>query len=102
MADLYIPPINIPFVVAATALLICASVAKKFVNQPKKADKSQKGEILKQLLALSEHEGKIPATALSGRSRTPVSNQGRRPGNTPQKAAAKVAPKISQPIRSSK
>lgn len=102
MAGLHIPPINIPFVVAATALLICASVAKRFANQPKKADKSQKGEILKQLLALSEHEGKIPATASSGRSRKPVSYQGSRPGNAPLKVAAKVAPKISQPIRSSK
>ncbi|HZC23612.1 MAG TPA: hypothetical protein VE866_09760, partial [Candidatus Binatia bacterium] len=64
--------INIPFIAAATALLIGATIAKVFSDQPKKADKSQKGEILKQLLALSEGDSKTPAKASSVRSRTPV------------------------------
>lgn len=99
MAGLTIPPINIPFVVAATALLICASIAKRFADhQPKKANKSQKGEILKQLLALSEHDGKVKATSSSIRSRTPVVSQPRRPAPTARKTPAKIA----QPIRSSK
>ena len=99
MAGLTIPPINIPFVVAAIALLICASIAKRFADhQPKKADKSQKGEILKQLLALSEHDGKVTATSSSTRSRTPVVSQPRRPATT----ARKTPDKIAQPIRSSK
>lgn len=99
MAGWTIPPINIPFVVAATALLICASIAKRFADhQPKKADKSQKGEVLKQLLALSEQDGKVPATASSIRSRTPVVSQARRPATTARKTSAKIA----QPIRSSK
>lgn len=98
MAGLYIPPINIPFVVAATALLICASIAKRFAVQPKKADKSQKGEILKQLLALSEQESKIPAKVAPVRLKTPVPNPARRPGS----AARKTSVKLAQPVRSSK
>jgi hypothetical protein len=87
--------INIPLIGVATALVICATMAKIFAGQPKKAQKSQKAEIMKQLLALSEHENKISATASSVRSRAPLENQGIRPGNAPRKTATK----ISQPIR---
>jgi hypothetical protein len=93
--------ISIPLIGVASALVICATIVKVFADQPKKADKSQKGAILKQLLALSEHESRISTTASSVRSRTPVSkvsNQGRRPGNGPRKTATR----ISQPIRSGK
>jgi hypothetical protein len=87
--------ISIPLIGVATALVICATMAKIFAGQPKKAQKSQKAEIMKQLLALSEHENKISATPSSVRLRAPLSNQGTRPGNAPRKTATK----ISQPIR---
>lgn len=90
--------INIPIIGVASALLICATLVKVFADQPKKVDKSQKGEILKQLLALSEHENKTSATTSPVRVRTPLPNQGRRPSNGPRKAATR----ISQPIRSGK
>jgi hypothetical protein len=73
-------------------------MVKVFADRPKKASKSQKAEIMKQLLALSEHEKGISATASSVRLQAPLSNQGTRPGNAPRKTATK----ISQPVRSSK
>jgi hypothetical protein len=89
--------INIPLITIAIALVICATIAKVFAGQPsEKANKSQKGEILKQLLAISEQENRISGKASSVQSRTPLSKQGRRPGNAPRK----IATKISQPIRS--
>jgi Na+-translocating ferredoxin:NAD+ oxidoreductase RnfG subunit len=90
--------INIPFIAAATALLIGATIAKVFAIQPKKADKSQKGEILKQLLALSEHDNKNLTTASPARSPKALSNQGRRPVSSPRKTSAKIA----QPVRAGK
>ena len=91
--------VNLPLIAIATALVICATIAKVFANQaPEKANKSQKGEILKQLLAISEQENRISGKASSVQSRTPLSKQSRRPGNTPRK----IATKISQPLRSSK
>ena len=72
----------------ATALLLWAIRAKVVADAPKRADKSQqKAEIIKQLLALSEREGKISGTAAPVRVR-PRSNpstrlvtalEGRRP-----------------------
>jgi len=90
--------ISIPLIGVATALLICATMAKVFADQPKKANKSQKAEIIKQLLALSEHENRAPATPSSVRFRAPLSNQGMRSNNALRKPAAKT----SQPIRSNK
>jgi hypothetical protein len=86
--------ISIWLIGVATALVICATMAKVFSDHPKKAEKSQKAEIIKQLLALSEHENRISATPSSVRLRAPLSNQGTRPGNAPRKTATK----ISQPI----
>ena len=90
--------LNIPFIVAATALLVCATIAKVLAVQPKKADKSQKGDILKQLLALSEGESKISGKASPIKVRTPSSSQSRRPVNTPRKTSTKIA----QPVRTGK
>jgi DUF2934 family protein len=42
-----------------TALAAAAVVAKKRRDKPKKANKSERGEILKQLLALSDHENRL-------------------------------------------
>ena len=89
--------INIPLIVVATALVICATIAKVFADQPpEKANKSQKGEILKQLLAMSEQENTISGKASSVQSRKRPSNQGRPPSKAPRKTTTK----ISQPIRS--
>jgi len=46
----------------ATALVVFAIWAKNWAGEPKKAKKSEKGEILKQLLALSEGENTTSAT----------------------------------------
>jgi len=70
--------ISIVLIGVAAALLIWAIRAKAVAGAPKRADKSQqKAEIIKQLLALSEGENKIPGAAASRRVR-PVSNQGTR------------------------
>jgi len=67
--------ISLVLIAVATALLIWAIRAKVVADAPKKADRSQqKAEILKQLLALSEREGKISGTAAPVRMR-PRSNQ---------------------------
>jgi hypothetical protein len=73
--------INIPLIGVATALVVCALIAKALAREPQKASKSQKGEILKQLLELSEHENRVSATAPVRASRP---NQSARSGNTPR------------------
>lgn len=47
----------------ATVLVVFAILAKNWAGEPKKAKKSEKGEILKQLLALSEGENSASAIA---------------------------------------
>ena len=89
--------INIPLIGVATALVACAIVARVFAQGHQKADKAQKGEVIKQLLALSERESRLSGTPSSARSRAPVPKQGMRPGNGPRKAT----PKISRPLPSS-
>jgi hypothetical protein len=79
----------------ATALVICAMMVKVFADQPKKANKSQKAEIMKQLLALSDHEKGISPRASTVRLQAPLSNRGTR-----SSASRKTATKISQPVRS--
>jgi hypothetical protein len=87
---------NIPLIGVATALVACAILARVFAHRPQKAEKAQKGEISKQLLALSERESKLSGTPSSARSRAPISKEGMRPGNGPRKAT----PKILQPLPS--
>ena len=89
--------INTPLIGVATALVACAIVARLFAHGQQKADKAQKGEVIKQLLALSERENRLSGTPSSVRSRAPISKQAMRPGNAPRK----VTPKISQPLPSS-
>jgi hypothetical protein len=76
------------------ALAVLALLVKRFAPQPKKAEKWEKAEIVKQLLTLSERENSISGTAPS-RARTPVRTQRMRPGLQP-----KPAGKASQPMRS--
>jgi hypothetical protein len=67
--------INILFIGAVTALAGAAILAKVRAGRPKKADKWEKAEIIKRLLALSESENGIPAGASSAANRLrPASN----------------------------
>ena len=88
--------INTPLIGVATALVVCAILARVFAHGPKKAEKRQKAEIIKQLLALSDRENKLAGMTPSVPPRAPLSNELTRPGNVPRKAP----PKISQPLRS--
>jgi hypothetical protein len=82
----------------ATALLVLTIMAKVRRGEPKRAKKTEKAEIMKQLLALSEHENGTSGTASSVRFRTPLSSPEMRPDNATRKAVTKT----SQPIRSNK
>ena len=74
-------------------------VLKTGARQPKKAQKWEKADIMKQLLALSERETVIPASA-PPRSRTPGALPGTRPAAFPRKPTRSVArPAPSQPGR---
>ena len=86
--------INMPLIGVATALVACAIVARVFAHGQQKADKAQKGEVIKQLLALSERESRLLGTPSSGSSRAPLSKQGTLPGNGTRKAAPKIAPPL--------
>jgi hypothetical protein len=69
--------------VAALALLL-----KVFARKPKRAEKWEKAEIMKKLLALSEQEGKLATTKPSVRLRAPASKPTMRPSNAHLKAMA--------------
>ena len=65
---------SILIISVTTALVVLAILAKKWAGGPKKAKKSEKGEILKQLLALSEGENSASAiTSPPARSLQPAS-----------------------------
>src|SRR5213594_74574 len=55
--------IGIVFIGVMTALAVFASLAKTCAGGPKKAEKWEKGEIIKQLLALSDSENSSAAIA---------------------------------------
>ena len=55
--------ISILFIGVVTALAVFAILAKTYPREPKKAGKWERGEIIKQLLALSETENSISAIA---------------------------------------
>ena len=86
--------ISILLIGAGTALLLCAITAKVFLGAPEKANKSEKTEIMKQLLALSDDEKKISGAASAPRS-LPLSKQPMRPRSGPRK----TTPRISQALR---
>jgi hypothetical protein len=72
-----------------TALVICFVVMKTFATQPKKASKSEKSEILRQLLAQSEQESSASPNGLPGQSKKPIGNPGTRSGQSQRKSTAK-------------
>jgi hypothetical protein len=63
--------ISIPLISVATALVLCAVMARVFAHGPEKVDRPQKAEILKQLLALSEQQSKISPSGPSIHSPRP-------------------------------
>jgi hypothetical protein len=65
-------------------------VLKTYTGQPKKAQKWEKADIMKQLLALSEGESVVPANA-PARSRTPRAIPGTRPGKFPRQPTSRVS-----------
>jgi hypothetical protein len=67
--------VNIPLIGVATALVLCAVIAKLFAGGPEKASKSEKADIMKQLLALSEGESTISDNAPSVRTRATLPKQ---------------------------
>jgi hypothetical protein len=80
--------ISIPIIAGGTALAAFAIWAKKYLGKPHKAEKREKAEIIKQLLALSEQENRALAIT-SGPARNPqrVSTPGSRP-NTLRKGTS--------------
>ena len=67
--------VNIPLIGVAAALALCAVVAKVFGGGPGKASKSEKAEIMKQLLALSADDKAITSKAPSVRAGARLSSQ---------------------------
>ena len=74
-------------VMAIAALVLLVAVATR---KPKRAEKWEKAQIMKQLLALSERENSVAVTAPSVRLRAPASRPGMRPGNAHLKASTKT------------
>jgi len=62
---------SIVLIGVAIAFLICAILAKVFANE-RRANKSERAEIMERLLALSEQEKKTSRTASSVRLRAPL------------------------------
>jgi hypothetical protein len=87
---------SILYIGVVTALVVFAIVKKTWASKPKKAQKSEKAAIMKQLLALSEHENGIAAIAPS-RSRKPHAIPGMRTAGLPRKPTRTT----SQPVPSS-
>ena len=71
------------------AIAVLALVAKLF-SKPKRAEKWEKAEIMRQLLALSERENAMVASAPSVRLRAPAVRPANRPGNARLKASTKA------------
>jgi hypothetical protein len=96
--------INIQLLGLAAALVVCAILAKVFTGKAEKAGKSQKAEIMKQLLALSESENKRSKTASSVPKPSPSKQPTRPTSQAPrlQTAARKIPTKLPQPLRSNK
>ena len=82
----------------AAALAGFVFLSKMWRNEPQKAKKGEKAEIIRQLLALSDLESGKSPTATPQRSPTLDPSQGREPGKIHPKRSAK----ISQPIRLNK
>lgn len=81
---------------AVTVLVVVAIVAKTCVTKPVKAKKAEKAAIMRQLLALSENENRLPAIAPA---RKPRALPKIRPVGFPHKPASTAHPVHSGPGR---
>ena len=82
-------------VLAALGVVVLALIAMLFPRKPKRAEKWEKAQIMKQLLALSEREESLrhaAASAATMRMRVPASARtATRPVTSPLKATTKAA-----------
>lgn len=83
----------------ALAILVLLLVMRLFPAKPKRAEKWEKAEIMKQLLALSEEEENRRLAAPASRAKAQPTRPAARPTPAPVKASAKTAPKVAIPVR---
>ena len=87
--------ISILWIAVVTVLAVGVILARKYVPKPKKAQKWEKAQIMKQLLAMSENETGA-STVVPARPRTSA-----KPGPRPVKFAPKPA-RTSRQIHTTK
>ena len=97
MIDIASSELRIAVGVLAIAVLVI--VAKLFRTKPKRAEKWERAEIMKQLLALSEEEEHRRLAAPASREKAQPVRPAARPTPAPVKASAKAAPKVAIPVR---
>src|ERR1700752_665802 len=89
---------GVVLVLAALGVVVLALIAMLFPRKPKRAEKWEKAEIMKQLLALSEREESLrrPApTAVRVRASATARN-----GVLPATSSLKATTKAAMPVRS--
>jgi hypothetical protein len=85
-----IPSTGVVIALGALAVALLALLVKLRLGKPKRAEKWEKAQIMKQLLALSERENSLAGTAPSVRMRPPASRPTMRPGTAHLKASTKT------------
>ena len=89
---------GVVLVLAALAVVVLALAAMLFPRKPKRAEKWEKAEIMRQLLALSEREENLRRPALTAmRMRAPATA---RPATRPATSPLKANSKTAMPVRS--
>jgi hypothetical protein len=81
------------------AILVLVLVMKLFTAKPKRAEKWEKAEIMKKLLALSEQEEKRSLATPAAKSAARPRPQPARPVTRPSPAAVKASTKVAMPVR---
>jgi hypothetical protein len=94
-----VPSVGIVIALAVLVIAVLALLLKLFADKPNRAEKWERAEIMKQLLALSERDSSLPASAPSVRLRPPASGQGMRTSNAHLKTTAKTTRPIRSKIR---
>ena len=88
MIDISSP--GVVMALGALAIGVLVLLAGLLSRKPKRPEKWEKAEIMKQLLALSEREEGLRRPAPAVRLRAPAATQGMRPGNAHLKATSKT------------
>jgi hypothetical protein len=83
----------------ALTILVLLLVMRLFPPKRKRAEKWEKAEIMKQLLALSEEEENRRLATPASRAKAQPARPAARPTPAPVKASAKTAPKVAIPVR---